>query len=241
MAASALSIFACSASIFSTLFDIEASVLLTSRSHQALCLSSSVCSSERWKIIFWIMLLTSSKGPATCAAISSARRPSAFERSADAWVLSSCTALSRAPLGERSRIWKKSVASSGDAGGTGLLGASVRTPAALARISAAFFIASSSRARAFCRSAHWASLTLHFLSVSESSAESACRSSCVLVSSPSSSPSAPCTSDSSADLASFAFCAAPRWSARAALASSYALTALVSAFVVSSLSFSNFC
>mmetsp|Transcript_6959 Transcript_6959/g.22392 ORF Transcript_6959/g.22392 Transcript_6959/m.22392 type:complete len:267 (+) Transcript_6959:637-1437(+) len=166
----ASSSFALSSNILSSLSDLEISVLLSSRSHQFLCLSSSLCSSARWKIIFWIMLFTSSKGPAKCAETSCAKRSRARECARCASVRRSCTARCRGS----SLTCRKDT---GDGGGTGFVGASVRTPVAFERTLTATFIASISSARVLDLRSHSDFFTMHDCSVPSRVAESACSSS----------------------------------------------------------------
>mmetsp|Transcript_49584 Transcript_49584/g.128642 ORF Transcript_49584/g.128642 Transcript_49584/m.128642 type:complete len:237 (-) Transcript_49584:439-1149(-) len=168
-------ILACSSAILSSLSARDASVLLTSRSHQCLCSSSSFCSLIKWNIIFSIIPLTSSKGPPKCADTSWANHSRVFDLASWAALRSSCRALSPAPGPELPTCRKLR----GDGGGTGFSGGSVRTPVTSAKILMATSIALTSCSRVFERSAHCASLVLHFCSVSLSSDESAERSACV--------------------------------------------------------------
>mmetsp|Transcript_97594 Transcript_97594/g.284911 ORF Transcript_97594/g.284911 Transcript_97594/m.284911 type:complete len:267 (+) Transcript_97594:665-1465(+) len=199
--------------ILSFLSVFEISVLLSSRSHQFLCLSSSFCSSMRWKIIFWIMLLTASKGPDRCAEISCARRSSARELEARADARRSCTACS---FGSDVTARKLT----GDGGGTGFVGASVRTPVTFAMILIAILIASSSPARVSDLLAHSDFLTVQAFSVCVRVAESASRSARVLFSVPSAVFRASLASPSAVFLAVLELVALLVRSWRAALASS---------------------
>mmetsp|Transcript_106359 Transcript_106359/g.184934 ORF Transcript_106359/g.184934 Transcript_106359/m.184934 type:complete len:204 (-) Transcript_106359:1081-1692(-) len=52
---------------FAALASFDTIVLFVSKSHHILCSSSSFCSAMSLKIIFWIMLITWSKGPAPIA------------------------------------------------------------------------------------------------------------------------------------------------------------------------------
>mmetsp|Transcript_41479 Transcript_41479/g.93572 ORF Transcript_41479/g.93572 Transcript_41479/m.93572 type:complete len:208 (+) Transcript_41479:735-1358(+) len=172
MRASALLNLVSSSSILLALSVIETSVLLSSRSHQCLWLSSSFCSSIRRKIIFWIMLITWSKCPARATEISWARRSSDREWVADADARISCMAFTFGSVEV-----SISIACTGDGGGTGLPGASVRTPPAFARMSMAAFIASISRLRVTDLSFHSVFFTEQAFSVCFRVAESSFKSS----------------------------------------------------------------
>mmetsp|Transcript_31930 Transcript_31930/g.91607 ORF Transcript_31930/g.91607 Transcript_31930/m.91607 type:complete len:267 (-) Transcript_31930:746-1546(-) len=223
------SIFVESSVIFISLFSFEASVLLSSRSHQFLWVSSFFCSSMRRKISFWTMFTTSSKGPARCAATLSARRSKARECVSCAVARSSCTARA---LGS----WlpcSSSAGATGDGGGAGLAGASVRTPVTSDMILIAAFMASSSLARVSERSSHSDFLTAQALLVCESVAVSACRSCTVSPRRPSSCVRSFWVSLSSVCFVVFDAVAFWMLSSRAVFASSNALMELVSPFVVS--------
>mmetsp|Transcript_6957 Transcript_6957/g.22382 ORF Transcript_6957/g.22382 Transcript_6957/m.22382 type:complete len:267 (+) Transcript_6957:664-1464(+) len=209
----ASSSFALSSNILSSLSDLEISVLLSSRSHQFLCLSSSLCSSMRWKIIFWIMLFTASKGPDRCVEISCARRSRACECAARAAVRRSCTARC---LGSADTSRK----ATGDGGGTGFVGACARTPVAFDRILIAAFIASSSFSRVSDRSAHSDFFTAQVFSVCASVASSAFSSPSVVFRVPSALMRASFASPNSVVLVPFDAVAVLVRSWRAAFASS---------------------
>mmetsp|Transcript_31929 Transcript_31929/g.91602 ORF Transcript_31929/g.91602 Transcript_31929/m.91602 type:complete len:269 (-) Transcript_31929:94-900(-) len=228
------SIFVESSVIFISLFSFEASVLLSSRSHQFLWVSSFFCSSMRRKISFWTMLLTSSNGPERCAATSCARRSSARECVSRADARSSCTAraLGSPPATSRSAA----AACTGDGGGTGFSGFSMRTPVAFDRISMAAFIASSSLARVSERSVHSDFLTAHAFVVWARVWVSACRSSVTSLSCDSAWSRSPCASESSPALIVSEAVAFWIESSRAAFASACALMELVSALVVATFS-----
>mmetsp|Transcript_50295 Transcript_50295/g.139653 ORF Transcript_50295/g.139653 Transcript_50295/m.139653 type:complete len:391 (+) Transcript_50295:34-1206(+) len=159
-----------SLSILLVLSPSEMLLLLISWSHQSLWLSSFFCSSMRRKIIFSIELITWSKASKRRELSSSARRESAFECDTRAALRRRFTARS---LGSSASCRKLT----GEAGGTGLLGASVRTPAAFARILTAAAMASRSLARTAERSCHSRSLTPQFFSVVARVSLSAVRSS----------------------------------------------------------------
>mmetsp|Transcript_9447 Transcript_9447/g.19442 ORF Transcript_9447/g.19442 Transcript_9447/m.19442 type:complete len:278 (+) Transcript_9447:762-1595(+) len=176
--ASCASILRPSSSILLCLSISDWSVFESSWSHQFLWSSSSFCSCWSRKIIFWMALMTWSKGPSFFAASSAASCSMAPE-----WA-------TRASLRNRSRAcWnfgtdncnKAAVASTGDGGGTGFEGASVRTPVTFAKISTAASMALISLARVSERSVHSIFLTSQDFFVSESVFSSASRSSCALL------------------------------------------------------------
>mmetsp|Transcript_82508 Transcript_82508/g.230065 ORF Transcript_82508/g.230065 Transcript_82508/m.230065 type:complete len:255 (+) Transcript_82508:751-1515(+) len=184
------SIFTVSMPIFSVLSDLEVFVLPISRSHQFLWSSSSFCSAISLKIIFWIMLLTASKGPPRAAATSSANCSKLREWAARA---SSRRRFTARCLGSAPTAWtsmgrlglglggptpaSRKDESNGDVGNTGFVGASVRTPVTFARMSMAAAMACNSCSRMLVRSVHSDSFRLHAFVVSSrlvSSASSVC-------------------------------------------------------------------
>mmetsp|Transcript_17216 Transcript_17216/g.43362 ORF Transcript_17216/g.43362 Transcript_17216/m.43362 type:complete len:229 (+) Transcript_17216:863-1549(+) len=171
----ASSIFAVSSSILDCLSLMEVLVFCCSRSHQALCSSSSFCSFASWKIIFSIMLTTWSKGPWSWDSTVSAN----FSRTLECICLASFRSswMAFLVLGFEARSCKKAT---GEGGGTGLPGASVRTPVAFARMEMAVWMASISFARVVERSSHSDALRRQDCSVSDSVFVSAARSAWVL-------------------------------------------------------------
>mmetsp|Transcript_43115 Transcript_43115/g.115908 ORF Transcript_43115/g.115908 Transcript_43115/m.115908 type:complete len:361 (+) Transcript_43115:1146-2228(+) len=182
------------------------------------------------------MLLTSSKGPPRCAETSWASRSRALDLASLAALRSSCRARPAAPPGPGPPVCRKL---RGDGGGTGFSGGSVRTPVTSDRILMAASIALSSCARVLERSAHCASFVEHFCSVWLSSAESAARSAWVEIRSSSALVLAACASLAAPSLLPLAFWVAEISFARAAAASWYAFTALVSALTAARRSASN--
>mmetsp|Transcript_6922 Transcript_6922/g.17718 ORF Transcript_6922/g.17718 Transcript_6922/m.17718 type:complete len:256 (-) Transcript_6922:794-1561(-) len=177
----ASSSFASSSPIFCSLSVLEVLVFSSSMSHQFLCSSSSVCSAMRRKIIFWIMLLTSSNGPLTRAATCSAKRSKLLDFSDAASLRSRFTAFCLGSTDEAEMAMKAPgaasvAASAGATGGSGFEGASVRTPVALLRIWTAASMASISLARMLDRSAHSDFFMVQDFLVSPSVVSSAARS-----------------------------------------------------------------
>mmetsp|Transcript_94685 Transcript_94685/g.267565 ORF Transcript_94685/g.267565 Transcript_94685/m.267565 type:complete len:270 (+) Transcript_94685:741-1550(+) len=171
------SILRVSSSIFSPLSLIEDSVLLISKSHHCLCSFSSFCSFMSRKIIFWMELMTWSKAPSPCftrSVTSSAKRSRAFECA----TLASWRRMRKARSAFGLPSCRKDT---GEGGGTGLPGASVRTPVTLARMEIAVSMASISLDRVAERSSHSDCFVEQELSVSDSDFVSAARSSLVLL------------------------------------------------------------
>mmetsp|Transcript_124097 Transcript_124097/g.345444 ORF Transcript_124097/g.345444 Transcript_124097/m.345444 type:complete len:234 (+) Transcript_124097:1072-1773(+) len=198
----------------------------SSMSHQFLWSSSSFCSAMSRKIIFWIMLLTSSKGPPKRAATSSAKRAKARE-----WTLraSSRSKLTARALGS----WFCKSSRVGEGGGTGLEGASVRTPATLERISMPAASAFISCSRTSERSSHSDFFIAQDCFVLLRVVESAFKSSLALLREFFASARSVLTSPSKSVFVLLAASAACTALARASSASSYAFCAFVSAFVPS--------
>mmetsp|Transcript_98142 Transcript_98142/g.248991 ORF Transcript_98142/g.248991 Transcript_98142/m.248991 type:complete len:344 (+) Transcript_98142:831-1862(+) len=231
----ASSIFAVSSSILDCLSLMEVLVFCCSRSHQALCSSSSFCSFASWKIIFSIMLTTWSKGPWSWDSTVSAN----FSRTLECICLASFRSswMAFLVLGFEARSCKKAT---GEGGGTGFDGASVRTPPTFAKISTAALRDSFSLALVSVRSAHSAFLMLHADCVSESEVESASTSSDVLLKrvwASLSSPSASAFCEALSVLAASLALARLSCASRARL---WELSALVSPFVEATSSSSNF-
>mmetsp|Transcript_40471 Transcript_40471/g.88487 ORF Transcript_40471/g.88487 Transcript_40471/m.88487 type:complete len:232 (+) Transcript_40471:876-1571(+) len=170
--ASASAMRAESSATLSSLSTLEVLLFSSSKSHQFLWLSSSFCSSMRRKIIFWIMLFTSSKGPVRWAETCCARRSRARECVLAASARSSCNAFVAGPA---LPSWRKDT---GEGGGTGFEEGSVRTPVALLRISTAAAMASSSPLRTAERSAHSEAFNSQPFCVLAREAESASSSAC---------------------------------------------------------------
>mmetsp|Transcript_72796 Transcript_72796/g.157388 ORF Transcript_72796/g.157388 Transcript_72796/m.157388 type:complete len:306 (+) Transcript_72796:314-1231(+) len=234
--ATAALIFSLSSATLSALSSREVSDCLSSWSHQSLCSSSFFCSSMRRKIIFSISLFTLSKGPERWAAMVLANCSRTLECATLAvWWRSSMAFI----LG--SEDWACSCRRAiGLGGGTGLDGASVRTPVVLERISMATLMASISEARVLERSAHSLAFRLAALSVAWRVAVSAARSSSVSSLVPLASARSSSVWPSSLVRAVLEAEAASMRSWRAALASAKALREFVSAFSVSSSSSWNF-
>mmetsp|Transcript_71639 Transcript_71639/g.192931 ORF Transcript_71639/g.192931 Transcript_71639/m.192931 type:complete len:270 (-) Transcript_71639:799-1608(-) len=175
--ACASSILRLSSSTLSFLSVMDDSVLLISWSHQFLWSSSSVCSFMRRWIIFWMELTTWSKAPSPCftrSVTSSAKRSRAFECA----TLASWRRMRKARSAFGLPSCRKDT---GEGGGTGLPGASVRTPVTLARMEIAVSMASISLDRVAERSSHSDCFVEQELSVSDSDFVSAARSSLVLL------------------------------------------------------------
>mmetsp|Transcript_23153 Transcript_23153/g.63084 ORF Transcript_23153/g.63084 Transcript_23153/m.63084 type:complete len:234 (+) Transcript_23153:920-1621(+) len=207
-------------------------LLSSSRSHQFLWSSSSFCSAMSRKIIFWSMLFTSSKGPPTRAAISSAKCAKAREWTSRASSRKRFTARARG-----SSFWRKNV--TGEGGGTGLSGFVVLTPVTLERMSMPAAMACSSRARMSWRSAHSVFFIVQDCSVSLRLFASAFKSAWVFVRAPWAAASSLCASPSSLVFSLLADCADAMAPSRAPLARSYAFLAFVSPLVASRRSSSN--
>mmetsp|Transcript_115333 Transcript_115333/g.246489 ORF Transcript_115333/g.246489 Transcript_115333/m.246489 type:complete len:369 (+) Transcript_115333:670-1776(+) len=239
--ACAASILVFRSSILSSLFVFDSVVLLSSKSHQFLWSSSSFCSCMRWKIIFEIMLSSSSKGPERCAEISCARRSKPFECTKRASARNSCTARC---LG--STTWRKanpaasSEGETGEGGGTGFSGTVILTPVTLERIPTAAFMDSSSFVRVSERSAHSVFFNAQDFCVWARAAWSASRSASSSFFACFAFFKSDSVSESSVSLALLDLSAALMRSWRAFFASSYALMEFVSAFVVPNFSVSNF-
>mmetsp|Transcript_68400 Transcript_68400/g.200791 ORF Transcript_68400/g.200791 Transcript_68400/m.200791 type:complete len:306 (-) Transcript_68400:667-1584(-) len=227
--ATAALIFSLSSATLSALSSREVSDCLSSWSHQSLCSSSFFCSSMRWKIIFSISLFTLSKGPVRWAATWVASCSRALECATLAVLRRSSTAFILSLEGSALSCMR----AIGEAGGTGLLGASVRTPETLARMPMATLMASSSLERVLERSAHSLAFRLAALSVAWRVAVSAARSSSVSSLVPLASARSSSVWPSSLVRAVLDAEAASMRSWRAALASSKAFTELVSDFSVS--------
>mmetsp|Transcript_72794 Transcript_72794/g.157379 ORF Transcript_72794/g.157379 Transcript_72794/m.157379 type:complete len:308 (+) Transcript_72794:314-1237(+) len=232
------SIFVASSSYLSTLSTREVLDFSSSWSHQCLCSSSFFCSSMRRKIIFSTMLLTSSKGPVRWAATWAASCSRAREWATLAAERMSSTAFIFGSLDAAAAF--SSRRATGEGGGTGFSGASVRTPETLARMPMATLMASSSLERVLERSAHSLAFRLAALSVAWRVAVSAARSSSVSSLVPLASARSSSVWPSSLVRAVLEAEAASMRSWRAALASAKALREFVSAFSVSSSSSWNF-
>mmetsp|Transcript_92112 Transcript_92112/g.234192 ORF Transcript_92112/g.234192 Transcript_92112/m.234192 type:complete len:268 (-) Transcript_92112:65-868(-) len=164
-----------SSSTLSFLSEMEELVLASSLSHQFLWSSSSVCSCINLKIIFSTMSTTWSKWPSPCftrSVTSSAKRSKAFE----------CATLASWRRMRRARSAFGLPSCRKDTGdGSGLPGASVRTPVTLARMEIAVSMASISLDRVAERSSHSDCFVEQELSVSDSDFLSAARSSLLLL------------------------------------------------------------
>mmetsp|Transcript_35212 Transcript_35212/g.109643 ORF Transcript_35212/g.109643 Transcript_35212/m.109643 type:complete len:234 (-) Transcript_35212:688-1389(-) len=208
-------------------------LLSSSMSHQFLCSSSSFCSAMSRKIIFWIMLLTSSKGPLTRAASSSAKRAKALEWTSRASLRKKFTTRARG-----SSFWRSMV--TGDGGGTGLEGLVVLTPVTCARISMPAWMAFISRALISWRSVHSDFFIVHDCSVLLRASVSALRSAFVSLRVDVAVASSDCTSPRSVVFSVLVLPAALMALSRAAFARSKAFCEFVSALVPSKRSSSNF-
>mmetsp|Transcript_52321 Transcript_52321/g.164332 ORF Transcript_52321/g.164332 Transcript_52321/m.164332 type:complete len:214 (+) Transcript_52321:906-1547(+) len=205
--------FALRVVIFASLSVFEMLDLSSSRSHQFLCSSSSLCSAISRNIIFWIMLFTSSKGPPTRAASSSAKRAKDLELTSRASSRKRFTARARG-----SSFWIRTVM--GDGGSTGLEGSTVPTPVTLERMSIPAAMAFISRARMAWRSVHSDFFIAHDCSVSPRLLESALRSASVSWRDVCACASSACASPSSVVFSDLAAVAAATALSRAFLARS---------------------
>mmetsp|Transcript_36099 Transcript_36099/g.114771 ORF Transcript_36099/g.114771 Transcript_36099/m.114771 type:complete len:234 (+) Transcript_36099:814-1515(+) len=206
----ASSSFASVTLILSSLFSREELVFWISRSHQFLWSSSSRCSAMSRKTIFWIMLLTCSKGPVMLAATSSAKRAKDLECTSRASSRSRFTARARGSstcskaTPPCSKAAPPSSSSRGEVGSEGFSGFSVRTPVTFARIFTPISRAFISPSRIFVRSSHSVFFIMQDFSVLPKASLSAFRSALTSLSVPSASSSSLLTSPRRF---SFSFCA----------------------------------